>query len=239
MSKRLVMICGESMSGKSASLEFIKDQSGVMYLNCESGKELPFEESQMKEYVITDPYQVYEAFAVAETKPDVHTIVVDGLNYLMDMFESVHVIGSENTMAQWGAYAQYIKNLFQDHVAKCTKTVVFLAHTDKELQPNGEYAYGVPVKGAMRGKVESFFTTIIYAKRVTVDSLREYKSDLLTFNEEEEDIGVKYIFQTRHTRETVNEKIRAPRRLFAKEETFMDNDANKLLDRLNNYYGEK
>ena len=33
----LVLICGEAVGGKSASLRNIKDPSGVIYLNCESG----------------------------------------------------------------------------------------------------------------------------------------------------------------------------------------------------------
>ena len=33
----LVLICGESVGGKSASLRNIQDPNGVIYLNCESG----------------------------------------------------------------------------------------------------------------------------------------------------------------------------------------------------------
>ena len=33
----LILIGGESGTGKSASLMNIKDQEGVLYLNCESG----------------------------------------------------------------------------------------------------------------------------------------------------------------------------------------------------------
>lgn len=32
-----VLICGDSGAGKTSSLEFLKDQEGVMYLNCEAG----------------------------------------------------------------------------------------------------------------------------------------------------------------------------------------------------------
>jgi len=34
----LVLICGDSASGKSASLENLENPEGVMYLNCESGQ---------------------------------------------------------------------------------------------------------------------------------------------------------------------------------------------------------
>jgi hypothetical protein len=75
----------------------LENPQGVMYLNTEAGKKLPFR-SKFKQYVITDPHQVEEAFQVAETMPEIHTIVVDSLTYLMDMYESLFVINSTNTM---------------------------------------------------------------------------------------------------------------------------------------------
>ncbi|MGY9107176.1 MAG: AAA family ATPase, partial [Alphaproteobacteria bacterium] len=101
---------------------------GVMYLNCENGKKLPFK-STFKELTITDTDQVYQAFAEAEKMPDVHTIVIDTLTYLMDMYESTKVLTSSDTMRAWGQYAQYMKVLMSQVVAKSTKNVVFLAHT--------------------------------------------------------------------------------------------------------------
>ncbi len=39
----LVLISGESGSGKSMCLRNLKDPEGVMYLNCEAGKKLPMD----------------------------------------------------------------------------------------------------------------------------------------------------------------------------------------------------
>ena len=94
---QLVLLCGKSASGKSASLMNLKNPQGVMYLNCESGKRLPFA-AKFQQFKITDPLQVYEAFEYAETRPDVHTIVVDSLTHLMDLYESVYVLTATNTM---------------------------------------------------------------------------------------------------------------------------------------------
>lgn len=233
----LVLIAGDSASGKSASLENLRNPEGVMYLNCEASKRLPFK-SKFDEYTITDPYQVYEAFTVAETMPDCHTIVIDGLNYLMDMFESVHVLTSPNGMKAWGDYGQFFRNLMQQYVAKSTKNVVCLAHVSKTfIEDNGGYFdTAVPVKGAMKGKVESFFSTIVYTKRVPIRKLEEYKNPMLTIDEEDELVGIKYCFQTRCTKETVDEKMRGPRRLWKKDETFINNDAQVLLDHLAEFY---
>ena len=128
----LVLISGKSSSGKSASLMAIDNPEGVIYLNCENGKKLPFK-TKFKELTITDPAQVYEAFKEAEKMKDVHTIVIDTLTYLMDMYESTKVLNSSNTMQAWGQYAQYMKQLMSQVVAKSTKNVVFLAHTSDVL----------------------------------------------------------------------------------------------------------
>ena len=93
----LILLCGKSATGKSASLMGLEKPEGVMYLNCESGKRLPFK-AKFKQYTITDPYQVLEAFDAAETMEGIHTIVVDSLTYLLDMFESLYVLNSANTM---------------------------------------------------------------------------------------------------------------------------------------------
>ena len=104
----LVLITGKSATGKSASLKDLKGAEGVMYLNCENNKKLPFK-SKFHEYTITDPNQVAEGILAAENMPNVHTIIIDTLTYMMDMYESVHVLNSTNTMQAWGEYFQFFK----------------------------------------------------------------------------------------------------------------------------------
>ncbi len=93
----LVLVGGMSATGKSLSLMNLRDHAGVLYLNCEAGKKLPFKNSFISK-TITDPLQILEAFDWAETKPNIHTIVIDTLTYLMDMYESQYVLTSSNTM---------------------------------------------------------------------------------------------------------------------------------------------
>ena len=106
MNHNLILVCGKSATGKSMSLRNIPDPKGVLYLNCENNKSLPFR-SKFKTYNVTDAMDVYEAFTQAEERDDVHTIVVDSLTYLMDMYESQYVLTSTNTMKAWGEYAQF------------------------------------------------------------------------------------------------------------------------------------
>lgn len=244
----LVLISGKSAAGKSASLRKLRDPENVMYLNCESGKKLPFP-NKFRTYKITDPFQVIEAFdAVAQHKEmsppgplaKVHTIVIDSLTFLLDMYESVHVIGSANTMAAWGNFQQYFKLLMQDKVASCGLNVLFLAHTlDSYNESEMVTETKVPVKGALKNNgIEAYFSCVVSAKKVTIKSLEGYKSKLLNITAEEEALGFKYVFQTKLTKNTVNERIRSPMGLFKTEETYMDNDVQVLLDHLHNYYKE-
>jgi len=145
----LMLVCGEAIGGKTASLAFIDDHEGVMYLNCESGKKTPFP-NKFSQYVIVDPYQVYEAFDAAESMTHIHTIVVDSLTFLMDMFVSIHIMGAADTMKQWAAYAEYGRNLMQQYVARSTKNVIFTAHVESILnEATMTMEKKVPVKGQL------------------------------------------------------------------------------------------
>lgn len=71
---------------------------------------------------------------------------------------------------------------------------------------------------------------------MTLKKLEGYSNDMLTIDEEEEELQLKYVFQTRQTKETVGEIIRSPMGLFSRNEAFVDNDAQMILDHLNHYY---
>lgn len=237
---QLVLIAGESAAGKSAALRGLKNPEGVMYLNCEAGKKLPFP-NKFQKFTITDPYQVLEAFdAVASGKVKAHTIVVDSLTFLLDMYESVHVRTATNTQQAWGNFQQYFKELMQDRVAKSTCNVIFTAHTLKTLNENDMVMETkVPVKGALKNNgIEAYFSCVVAAKKLPLKKLEDYKNDMLTITPEEEALGFKYVFQTKLTKDTVHERIRSPMGLFTTSETFIDNDVQKLLDHIHKYYNE-
>jgi len=233
----LILICGESSTGKSASLSFLDNPEGVVYLNCEAGKKLPFQ-SKFKEVIVTDPYVVETAFTQAEEHSEIHTIIIDSLTFLMDMYESLYVIGSTNTMKAWSDYAQFFKNLMQQRVAPSSKNVIFTAHTLatlNELEMVMEKK--IPIKGALKNNgVEAYFSTIVSAKKLPLTKLDPYQNSLLTVNPEEEMLGYKYVYQTRVTKETVNERIRSSMGMWSINETYIDNNAQFLLNKLHEYY---
>ena len=234
----LVLICGEAVGGKSASLRNMQDPEGVVYLNCESGKKLPFA-TRFRQAIITDPTLIYAIFDDAEKHPNIHTIVVDSLTYMMDMYESVHVLTAADTQKAWQNYQQFFKQLMQYYVAKSTKNVIFTAHTLATLNETEHVMEKkVPVKGALKGTgIESYFSVIVTAKKVPISLLENYKNPYLHITPDEEAIGIKHVFQTRPTKETVNERMRGPMGMWPIQETFIDNDTQILLDKLRSYYG--
>lgn len=238
INEQLVLISGESASGKSASLRKIPNQKRWMNLNCESGKRLPFR-NDFQTYKITDPYQVYEGFDHATANPkDWDGIIIDTVTFLMDMFESTYIVGSANSQKAWGDYAQFFKNLMQDKVVNFGKPVLILGHTRSELnEAKHQMETAVPVKGSLKNNgVEAYFSTVVSTKKVPIVELEKYGSKLLTITEEERELGFKHVFQTRLTKQTVGERIRSPMGMFSKEETYIDNDAWSLLGHLHQYY---
>ena len=233
----LVLIGGESGSGKSASLRNIQDHSGVLYLNCESGKKLPFR-NKFKTCIVTDPFEVYRAFDQAEEIHEAHTIVVDTISFLMDMFESVHVLGAKDTMQQWGAYQQYFKNLMQQYVARSTKNVIFTGHVHEVLNETAMVMEStIPVKGALKKNgLEAYFSTVVTTRKMDITKLVEYKNDMLVITPEEEMLGFKYVFQTSITKDTIHSRIRSPIGMWSVAETYIDNDAQLLMNKLHSYY---
>lgn len=234
---QLVLIVGQSTAGKSASLRNIPNQDRWVYLGTEAGKRLPFKNS-FNRVNVTDPYQVIEYFEQCiENIDQVDGIIIDSITFLMDMYESQYVLGSANTMKAWGDFNQYFKQIMQQLVPKFGKPVIIIAHTLETIDDQGLVKSSVPIKGALKGQgVEAYFTTVIAAKRVTVKELEKYKNPNLVITDRERELGYKYVYQTQHTKTTTGERIRAPMGMFSDEETFIDNDAAKLLNSLSAYY---
>ena len=114
-------------------------------------KKLPFRNKFINK-TITDPYQIFEGFTWAETQPSIHTIVIDSVSFLMDMFVSVHIMGAADTRSQWQAYAEYFKTLMQQHVASSTKNVIMITHTEEDVDTEkGIRVERAVIKGGLKG----------------------------------------------------------------------------------------
>lgn len=237
---QLVAIVGYSSTGKSASLRNIKNQDRWVYLNTEAGKRLPFK-NKFNRVIVTDPYEVISYFEECiANKDEVDGIIVDSLTFLMEMYESQYIIGSANGMAAWAQYQQYFKKIMQELVPKFGKPVIFTAHVKDEVDEKTlDTKTFIPVKGALKGVgIEAYFSCIVSCKRVSLKDLKDYVNPLLPISEEDEVVGYKHVFQTQLTKKTTGERIRGPMGLFTRKETFIDNDAQLVLDKLNEFYSD-
>lgn len=233
--KRLLVVCGESGAGKTASLRNLKDQEGVLFINAESGKEQPFVNNFRTE-IVNDPWQVIDLIEEAEDDDSIHTVVIDSITFLMDLFESLYVYGSEDSRQGWADYAQFFKTLMQQHISISKKRFILLAHVETVLNnETGIYETSIPVKGALKKNgLEAFFSIIVMARTMPIKKLDE-KNELLNITKREEKLGYKYVFQTMKTKETTGCRIRGPMDLWQDEETYIDNDAEMVLNILDEH----
>ena len=238
VNEQLVLVTGESSTGKSAALRTLKNPERWLYCNCENGKRLPFK-SKFQEYRITDPYHLYEAIEHVTGNDDFDGIIIDTITMAMDIFETIYVNGADDTRAAWADYATFLRTLMNSYVTPCDKAVIILAHNKVEYdEKTMEYRVTADLKGAVgKGKgFESMFSTVVTAKKVDMKLVVDHPSHLLNPDEDDEDVGYKHCFQVRPTRATRNERIRSPMGMFPRSEPFMDNDLQLLLDHLNAYY---
>lgn len=235
--KYLVCVAGKTGQGKSASLRNMADEKRVLYINCESGKELPFPH-KFKQVVLTEPTEIFDIIADAEESGKFDTVVVDSLTFLMEMYESRHVYKSKDGFGAWADFQQYAKELFTDVVPNSAMSFIFTAHAETKF--NEELGYEetfIPVKGSLgKNGLEAYFSVIVLATVMPVPKLRKSKSELLVITEDEEIDGIKHVFQTRRTKETIGARvIRGPIGLWTRDDTFIDNDAQMLIDVVNEF----
>ena len=233
----MILVCGYSATGKSMSLRNLQNQEKWWLLNTEAGKFPPFRH-KFKHFRIDDPYQVWDGFDKGMDNKDCNGIIVDSLTFLMDMFETQYVLTAPDIRKAWQNYQQFFKELMQKKVVVFNKPTVFIAHVSDSIDEKSmELKTSVPVKGSLKGTgVEAYFSTVVAAKRMALKDLEPFQNDMLHITDEEKELGFKYVFQTRLTKDSLGERIRSPFGMFSKEETFIDNDCQILLEHLQEFY---
>lgn len=234
--KNIVLVMGRPNTGKSTSLRNL-DQGSMVYLNTDL-KETPFKDKFLGSVEVDNAIDILNYIQEIESNSEVTGAVLDTLTFLMSMYERQYVIGSNNTQKAWGDYGNFYRELV--HAIKSgTKNYAILAHEDSQLnEQNMTMETRVPIKGSA-GKlgVEADFTTILSTKQMPIKKLAGIENDLLTITDQEREDGVKYVFCTRITKDSVGEKMRAAMGLWKREELYIDNDLSLVFKRLNEYYG--
>ena len=233
--KHIVLIMGKPNCGKSTSLMNLTNQERVAYLNTDL-KQLPFK-SKMLERYITNPNDVLQGIMDIEHHPDIDMAVIDTLSFLMDAYEQQFVLTATNTQKAWQDYAKFYKS-FIHAIKSGSKDYAILAHA-KDIMNESEMILEtkVPIKGSVgHTGAEADFTTILGAKKISVKEAKKWENPLLTITEEEEEDGIKYVFQTRIDKNSMGEKIRSQMGLWDRKEKYINNDINLVFKRLHEYY---
>lgn len=238
--KRIVLIMGKPNTGKSASLRNLHQES-MIYLNADL-KDIPFRDRFMSSVEVADANDVLAFIDEIEQTGGVTGAVLDTVTFLMQMFERQYVVpfaGTKTGQAAWGDYGNFYRDLIH-RIKSGSKSYAILAHEDESLNEQAaQMESKVPVKGAVgRVGVEADFTTILRTMQVPIKKLEKYENDLLHISDEEKEDGVKYVFQTRITKETAGCKMRSAMGLWSRNELYIDNDVQQVFDRLDDYYGK-
>lgn len=234
-----ILICGESGAGKSMSLYEMRDRTDVLYLNCEGGKPLPFK-NKFKNKVIVDPEDIIdflEQLAELGDQNPFNFVVIDTISFMMDLYETCHVLNSSNTQKAWGDYGQFFKRLITIS-SQVDSFFIYLGHLDRELDEEaGMWRTRVPVKGALAKKgLEAYFTTVINVSKQSLKELEKTPNSMLHITEEDQELGFKHVFQTRTTKKTLGDRIRSPMGLWEREELYVDNDLAPVIKKMIEYY---
>lgn len=237
--KNLVMVMGKPNTGKSASLRNMPQET-MVYLNADL-KETPFRDRFMMSVEIADARDSVDFIRQIEGEEGVTGAVLDTITFLMQMFERQYVApfaGTKTGQTAWGDYGNFYRELIHE-IKSGTKNYAILAHEDESLNEQAMMMESrVPIKGAV-GKVgvEADFTTILRSMAVPISKLEGIENDLLVITDEEREDGIKYVFQTRLTKETAGGKMRSAMGLWSRNELYIDNDLNKVFNRLKQFYG--
>lgn len=238
LNRYIIAIYGAPATGKSSSLEGIKNQNKWMYYCSEAGKELPFK-NDFKKMVVTDPLAFEQnIISLCQVPTDkCEGVIIDSMDFLFSQYED-QIIAKSKSFEAWAQYGRFCRRLIQMHFVNLGRPIICIFHSETDNNNNIIFS----AKGSMKGTLEAYFNTILACKCVSVDDLEPCrgKNSLLNITEAEEILGIKYCFQTIRTKDTLNEKIRSPKNLFVVNkdvnEIFIDNNITHVLDRINNYY---
>jgi len=238
--KNILMIMGKPNTGKTSSLRNMEQES-MVYLNTDL-KDVPFRDRFLQNVEVADAADILGFIEEIEATGEVSGAVLDTVTFLMQMFERQYVApfaGTKTGQSAWGDYGNFYRN-FIHAIKSGSKSYVIMAHEDESLNEQSMmYESRVPIKGAV-GKVgvEADFTTILRTMQVPVKKLEGHENDLLHITDEEREDGVKYVFQTRVTKETAGAKMRSAMGLWKRNELYIDNDVAQVFKRLNEFYGK-
>lgn len=235
----VLCIMGLTGDGKTATCESL-DSKDTVYFNLEpAGNPLPFLANNLRQFAVGDPKEIIAHMLNAANSGKFKTIIIDSQTVMMSVYEVLYVAtaSQKETWNRWSDYASLHSNfvLALGTIKALGINVVVLNHMTYERDEDGEvireYAN---IKGASaKIGIAAAYTNIVRAKRMPVAALQGYKNPLLKVTEDEEDMQMKYVLQTRPLRGEFTSCICASKGVWDKQHAFVDGDAKQVLEYLN------
>lgn len=236
-----VLIVGEAGHGKTTSLRHIVNQANTLYIPAE-GKGIMFRKHNfiVPENLPISPREVFELCKLVENDPEIKTIIIDGLNGMMDIYRRTVVDTAADTRNAWAGYGNLIQGLL-DVIKMSKKNYIVLAHTFYDTS-SGKTVSAVPIQGATQKKgIEADFDIIVQcrsASMVELESVKDFDTNLLRITDKERMLQSKYVFQVQKTADNPSARIRSLEDMWADNQVFMDNNVQMLFEHIAEYYTE-
>lgn len=204
-------------------------------------KPLPFKKPEnMQVKVPPTPRDVLAYLEQAIASDKISIITLDTMTQMASDYVNEYVTNSDDGFAAWGELKKYLTDIVTA-VKRSPKPIIMMAHEQATLnEATGIVDQSAPFQGGFaKIGLEASFTTIVGCRVIQPSKLEDrHLNDLLVVTEQEEIEDMKYVFQTRLTRDTRGCKYRSPMGVFAPNELYIDNDAVLVMQRLNEFHNQ-
>lgn len=181
---KMILVMGESGSGKTTSMRNL-DPKSTFYIDCDKkglswkGWRKQYNKENGNYWASSNADAITQTLVkISAEKPQIKTIVIDTLNWVMidDEFKRMKEKGYD----KWQDLAFSVKEMVaMGQQLREDLTVIFTAHTQTERDDSGFAFTRMKTSGKKLDKIsiESMFTTVLLAKCVDGKYLFETQSD--------------------------------------------------------------
>jgi len=242
-----ILILASGGKGKTYSLKNIRNKKKCAYLNTDA-KPLPFFPKNKKDVFGLNAYvkrykdvKKYLKKINKQSSNVPETVILDTLTHLMGMFTLQCVDKAANTQAAWQQYLFFYRKIMLEIKTGAFNTIV-MGHLTTVEDDDGKIIDIVPpMQGQLkRIGINTDFSTILEC--VTINPLK-YKapknSKFYHVTQQELDDKLKYVFLTRKVKKHKFTLARVPDGLFPREDLYIDNDVQMVLDQMDKKYSGK
>jgi len=216
--KKIIMIIGETGSGKTTSLRNMPLEKTV-YIDVDRKSIKSFKGMEkFKDWIKLDFVDhLMPGLQMLEDDDECEYIVIDTLSFLLDLYATQKIDTAEDTRAAWGDYKRFYKELI-NHVKTSKKSYIFMAHpktiyNEMEMEQK-TFAYA---QGSIAGKMEGDFAVVLYTRKyLNQDGLPAFG------------------FSTNVTKETIHTSVKTPFGMFD-EPVLADNDIMEVFRAIEEY----